>query len=61
MPKFMSSHTVPASALTREQINQIAQAAQNDPIAAVSKFSQPVRPQVTKRKKSYVKGRRWVS
>ena len=32
MPKFMSSHTVPAGALTRaEQINQIAQAAQNDP------------------------------
>src|SRR5215510_4329649 len=31
MPKFMSSHTVPAGAFTREQINQIAQAAQNDP------------------------------
>ena len=31
MPKFMSSHTVPAGALTREQINQMAQAAQNDP------------------------------
>jgi hypothetical protein len=31
MPKFMSTHTVPAGALTREQINQIAQAAQNDP------------------------------
>ena len=31
MPKFMSSHTVPAGALTREQINQIAKAAQNDP------------------------------
>jgi hypothetical protein len=31
MAKFMSSHTVPAGALTREQINQIAQAAQNDP------------------------------
>ena len=30
MPKFMSSHTVPAGALTREQINQIAKAAQND-------------------------------
>jgi len=27
----MSSHSVPAGALTREQINQIAQAAQNDP------------------------------
>jgi hypothetical protein len=32
MPKFMSSHTVPAGTLTREQINQIAQAAQNDPM-----------------------------
>jgi hypothetical protein len=43
MPKFMSSHTVPAGALTSEQISQIAQAAQNDPtVAAVSKFSQPV-------------------
>ena len=31
MPKFMSSHTAPAGALTREQINQMAQAAQNDP------------------------------
>jgi hypothetical protein len=31
MPKFMSSHTVPAGAVRREQINQIAQAAQNDP------------------------------
>ena len=31
MPKFMSSHTVPAGALTSEQISQIAQAAQNDP------------------------------
>ena len=32
MPKFMSSHSVPGGTLTREQINQIAQAAQNDPI-----------------------------
>ena len=32
MPKFMSSHTVPAAALTSEQISQIAQAAQNDPM-----------------------------
>jgi hypothetical protein len=32
MPKFMSSHTVPAGAITREQIDQIAQAAQNDPV-----------------------------
>ena len=31
MPKFMSSHTLPAGALTREQVNQMAQAAQNDP------------------------------
>jgi hypothetical protein len=32
MAKFMSSHTVSAGALTRDQINQIAQAAQNDPV-----------------------------
>jgi hypothetical protein len=32
MPKFMSSHTMPAGALRREQVNQLAQAAQNDPI-----------------------------
>jgi hypothetical protein len=31
MPKYLSSHTVPAGALKREQINQMAQAAQNDP------------------------------
>jgi hypothetical protein len=31
MPKFMSSHTLPAGALQREQVNQLAQAAQNDP------------------------------
>jgi hypothetical protein len=31
MPKFMSSHTVPAGALNREQVNQFAQAAQTDP------------------------------
>jgi hypothetical protein len=31
MPKYMSSHTVPARAITREQVNQIAEAAQNDP------------------------------
>ena len=31
MPKFMSSHTMPAGALRREQVNQLAQAAQNDP------------------------------
>jgi hypothetical protein len=32
MPKFMSSHTMPARALQREQVNQLAQAAQNDPV-----------------------------
>ena len=31
MSKFMSSHTVPAGAISRDQINQIAQAAQSDP------------------------------
>jgi len=31
MPKFMSGHTMPAGALKREQVNQLAQAAQNDP------------------------------
>jgi hypothetical protein len=30
MPKFMSSHSVPPGAVSREQINQMAQAAQND-------------------------------
>ena len=30
MPKFMSSHTMPAGALKREQVNQLAQAAQSD-------------------------------
>jgi hypothetical protein len=30
MPKFMSTHTVPAGAMKREQVDQIAQAAQND-------------------------------
>lgn len=32
MAKFMSSHTMPAGALKREQVNQLAQAAQNDPV-----------------------------
>jgi hypothetical protein len=32
MPKFMSSHTMPAGALKREQVTQLAQAAQNDPV-----------------------------
>lgn len=31
MPKFMSAHTMPAGALKREQVDQMAQAAQNDP------------------------------
>ena len=30
MAKFMSSHTMPAGALKREQVNHLAQAAQND-------------------------------
>ena len=30
MPKFMSSHSMPAGALKREQVDQLAQAAQND-------------------------------
>jgi hypothetical protein len=32
MPKFMSSHTMPAGALKREQVDQLAQAAQSDPV-----------------------------
>lgn len=32
MPKFMSSHTMPAGAMRREQVDQLAQAAQNDPV-----------------------------
>jgi uncharacterized protein DUF4242 len=31
MPKFMSSHSVPAGAMKREQVDQLAKAAQNDP------------------------------
>jgi len=31
MPKFLSSHSVPAGAMKREQVDQLAQAAQNDP------------------------------
>jgi hypothetical protein len=31
MPKFMSSHSMPAGALKREQVNQLAQAALKDP------------------------------
>jgi hypothetical protein len=30
MPKFMSCHTLPAGALKREQVNQLAEAARND-------------------------------
>ena len=30
MPKFMSAHTMPAGALKREQVDQMAQAAQDD-------------------------------
>lgn len=32
MPKFMSSHTLPAGALKREQVAQMAAAAQGDPV-----------------------------
>ena len=31
MPKFMSFHTLPAGGLTREQLNDFADAAQHDP------------------------------
>ncbi|MCI0331684.1 MAG: DUF4242 domain-containing protein [Planctomycetes bacterium] len=32
MAKFMSSHTMPPGALKREQVDQLAAAAQNDPV-----------------------------
>jgi hypothetical protein len=32
MPKFMSSHTLPAGALKREQVDQMGIAAQSDPV-----------------------------
>jgi hypothetical protein len=32
MPKFMSSHTLPAGALKREQVDQMATAARSDPV-----------------------------
>ena len=32
MPKFMSCHTMPAGAMKREQVEQMAKAAQSDPI-----------------------------
>jgi hypothetical protein len=31
MPKFMCTHTLPPGELTREQVNQFAEAAQKDP------------------------------
>jgi hypothetical protein len=32
MSKFMSSHSVPPGAIKREQVNQLADAARNDPV-----------------------------
>ena len=32
MPKFLSSHTMPAGALQRQQVNQLAEAAQKDAV-----------------------------
>ncbi len=32
MPKFMSTHTMPAGALRKEQVDQLAMAAQNDAV-----------------------------
>ena len=32
MPKSMSSHTLPTGAMKREHVDQLAQAAQNDPV-----------------------------
>ena len=32
MPKFMSSHAVPPGAIKRDQVNQMANAAANDPV-----------------------------
>jgi hypothetical protein len=32
MAKFLSSHTMPPGMLKREPIDQLAQAAQNDPV-----------------------------
>ena len=32
MPKFMGIHTMPPGGFTREQVNQFAQAAQQDPV-----------------------------
>jgi hypothetical protein len=32
MPKFMSSHTLPAGAMKRQQVDQLAEAAKSDPV-----------------------------
>ncbi len=32
MAKFMSSHTMPAGAMSQQQVDQMAQAAQDDPV-----------------------------
>ncbi|HHT9126818.1 MAG TPA: DUF4242 domain-containing protein [Candidatus Brocadiia bacterium] len=32
MPKFISEHTFPPGGFTREQVNQFAQASQQDPV-----------------------------
>jgi uncharacterized protein DUF4242 len=32
MAKFMSTHTLPPGAMKREQVNQLAEAAKNDPV-----------------------------
>ena len=32
MAKFMSSHTLPPGTMKREQVNQLAEAAKNDPV-----------------------------
>ena len=40
MAKFMSSHTMPAGALQQEQVQQLAQAAQNDPVVKPYTFEE---------------------
>ena len=32
MPKFMATHTLPPGGMTRQQIDQMSQAAQQDPV-----------------------------
>jgi hypothetical protein len=32
MPKYMSTHTLPAGAMSREQVDQLAAAAKSDPV-----------------------------